>query len=162
MLYFSYGSNMSLARLRVRASSARFHTTAILPAHRLQFHKIGRDGSAKCDALPTGDPGDRVMGVVYEIAAAEKAGLDRYEGLGSGYAEKTVEVITDKGTISAFTYYATHVNTTLKPYHWYKQHVLIGARENRLPAAYIAQIEAVESIDDPDASRQMHELAIYR
>ena len=162
MLYFSYGSNMSLARLRARAASARFHTTAILPAHRLQFHKIGKDGSAKCDAEQTGKSQDRIMGVVYEIAGNDKSDLDRHEGLGSGYAEKKVEVITDNGTITAFTYFATAIDDSLRPFHWYKQHVLIGARENHLPADYIARIEAVESIDDPDAARQTRELAIYR
>lgn len=162
MLYFSYGSNMSLARLRDRAASARLHSTAILPAHRLKFQKIGKDNSAKCDAEQTGNPDDRVLGVVYEIEDTDKPVLDRHEGLGSGYAEKNVEVMTDTGTISAFTYFATHVDDSLKPFHWYKQHVLVGARENHLPTDYIAQIEAVESIDDPDAARHTRELAIYR
>ena len=162
MLYFSYGSNMSLARLRSRAASARFHTIAALPAHRLRFHKTGRDGSAKCDAEHTGNTADQVTGVVYEIADADKPALDRHEGLGSGYEDKHVEVVTDTGTITAFTYFATHVDDSLKPFHWYKQHVLIGARENHLPADYIARIEAVDSMDDPDAARQARELAIHR
>lgn len=68
------------------------------------------------------------MGVVYEIADKDKSDLDRHEGLGSGYAEKNVQVITDTGIITAFTYFATHVDDSLKPFHWYKQHVLIGAQ----------------------------------
>lgn len=142
---------MSLARLRDRAASARFHSTAILPAHRLKFQKIGKGNSE-----------DRVIGVVYEIADTDKPTLDRHEGLGSGYAEKKVEVITDTGTIPASAYFATVIDDSLKPFHWYKQHVLVGARENHLPADYIAQIEEVESIDDPDAARHARELAIYR
>lgn len=42
------------------------------PAHRLRFHKVGEDGSGKCDAEETGDPEDRVIGVVYAISASEK------------------------------------------------------------------------------------------
>lgn len=58
-------------------------------------------------------------------------------------------------------YYATRIKDSMKPFHWYKQHVLVGARENGLPADYIAKIEAVESIDDPRGRRHKREMAIY-
>jgi len=161
MLCFSYGSNMSQRRLQARVPSARFVTVAELPAHRLRFHKSAGDGSAKCDAEETGNPDDRVMGVVYEIDDTEKPDLDRHEALGFGYDEKRVELITGEGTLQAWVYYATQINDSLKPFHWYKDHVLIGARENGLPADYIAKIEAVESIDDPKPDRHGRELSIY-
>lgn len=162
MLCFSYGSNMSLARLQERVPSARFVTIAALPAHRLRFHKISTDGSGKCDAEETGNPKDRVIGVVYEILDSEKSALDRKEGLGSGYDEKEVEVSTDQELLTALMYFATNKDQQLKPYHWYKEHVLVGARENGLPSEYVAQIEAMEAIDDPDTERRDRELAIYR
>lgn len=161
MLCFSYGSNMSQRRLRARAPSARFVAVAELPAHRLRFHKSAGDGSAKCDAEETGNPDDRVIGVVYEIADAEKPDLDRHEALGFGYDEKQVVLKTGTGNLHAWMYYATRINDSLKPFHWYKDHVLIGARENGLPAEYIARIEAVASIDDPRPERHDRELSIY-
>lgn len=162
MLCFCYGSNMSQRRLRARVPSARFVAVADLPAHRLRFHKSTRDGSAKCDAEETGNPDHRVIGVIYEIADHEKPDLDRHEALGFGYDEKQVEAITEQGRFHAWMYYATRIDESLKPFHWYKDHVLIGARENSLPADYIAQIEAVESINDPKPERHERELAIYR
>lgn len=162
MLCFCYGSNMSQRRLQARVPSARFVAVAELPAHRLRFHKSARDGSAKCDAEETGKPEDRVIGVVFEIDDDEKPDLDRHEALGRGYDEKQVELTTGEGALGAWMYYATRINKSLKPFHWYKNHVLIGARENGLPADYIAQIEAVESIDDPKRKRHDRELAIYR
>lgn len=161
MFCFTYGSNISHRRLRARVPSARFVAVTELPAHRLRFHKSAGDGSAKCNAEDTGHSGDRVMGVVYEIADAEKSDLDRHEALGFGYDEKQVELKTEQGTLHAWMYYATRINNSLKPFHWYKDHVLIGARENGLPADYIAQIEAVESIDDPKPERHARELSIY-
>lgn len=161
MLCFCYGSNMSERRLQARVPSARFVAVAELPTHRLRFHKAAMDGSAKCDAEETGDPEDRVMGVVYEIADNEKPDLDRHEALGRGYDEKQVELITGESALGAWMYYATRINDSLKPFHWYKDHVLIGARENGLPADYIVQIEAVISIDDPRPGRHERELAIY-
>ena len=162
MLCFSYGSNMSLARLQDRVPSARFVAVATLPAHTLRFHKVSKDGSGKCDAEQTGNPDDRVIGVVYEISDKEKLALDRKEGLGSGYKEKEVEVTADQKKLTALMYFATKVDSLLKPYRWYKEHILFGARENDLPAEYIAQLEAIESVDDPDTARNERELIIYR
>lgn len=161
MLCFTYGSNMSHRRLQARVPSARFVAVAELPSHRLRFHKSAGDGSAKCNAEETGNPDDRVIGVVYEIDAAEKPDLDRHEALGFGYDEKEVELATGSDRLQAWMYYATRIDQALKPFHWYKDHVLIGARENGLPAEYVAQIEAVESVDDPKPERHSRELSIY-
>lgn len=162
MLCFTYGSNMSRARLQARVPSARFMGVATLAKHRLRFHKKANDGSAKCDAEETGNPQDQVIGVIYEIADDEKPDLDRHEALGFGYEQKMVELGTAWGHAEAWMYYATRLTGTLEPYHWYKQHVLVGARENGLPADYIAKIEAIEAKDDPDTGRSQRELAIYR
>jgi gamma-glutamylcyclotransferase len=160
--YFSYGSNMSSRRLMSRAPLAKFLCTAMLQGHRLQFHKKGRDGSAKCDALYTASPDDCIIGVVFEISASEKAILDRTEGLGQGYKEKAVTVHGEKGdSVEAVTYYATNIDPSLKPFHWYKEHVLRGAREHRLPSGYVAGIEKTEALADPDQARHAEELAIY-
>lgn len=164
MLCFSYGSNMSLDRLRSRVPSAQFVAVANLRGHRLRFHKLSRrDHSAKCDAVLTGNPDDLVIGVVSEIADNEKRFLDRAEGLGTGYGERQVEVETWEGEILRPTmYFATSIDVTLKPYDWYKRHVLIGAMENNLPAEYIARIESVEAKADPDRERYHRELSIHR
>lgn len=164
MLYFAYGSNLSSKRLRQRVPSAVRVAVARLPGHALRFHKESRvDGSAKCDAWESGDPGDQVLGVVYEIQVGHKPGLDRVEGLGEGYEEKQVRVELEAGGgIEAFTYYATLIRRDLRPLDWYKRHVLVGARENGLPEAYIREIEAVSSIPDSDKLRHARELAIYR
>jgi gamma-glutamylcyclotransferase len=140
-------------RLRARVPSAMPVATGFVSEHRLTFDKVSTDGSGKCDAEKTSMAEDRVYGVVYEIDDAEKPALDRAEGLRKGYAEKCLEVITDSGQITAGAYYATHKNTSLKPYHWYKDLVLAGAREHSLPANYVEVIEKVDSVKDPDSGR---------
>jgi len=162
MLYFAYGSNMSTPRLINRVSSARVVAVARLKQHRLKFHKKGKDTSGKCDAEFTNDAKDVVYGVVFEIAASQKAKLDEKEGLQNGYEEKKVSVYTGNGEeLKAVTYYATHIEQTLKPYEWYKEHVLRGAREHGLPAEYVTTIKTVQAIPDPDKSRHDSELSIY-
>ncbi len=163
MHYFAYGSNLSRRRLENRLSSVSFICLGSLPAHRLLFHKKSQDGSAKCDAQSTGNTDDWVFGVIYEFDEGEKPLLDRIEERGYGYQEKAVTVHTAEGaTIEAMAYVALQIDSSLKPYHWYKEHVLIGAREHHLPPAYILAIEGVESMDDPLPERQTRELQIYR
>ena len=162
MLYFSYGSNMSSRRLAARIASTRFVAVARLPGHELRFHKIGRDGSGKCDALMTGASGSLVYGVVFDVPAREKSVLDGYEGLGAGYDEKRVNLVTREGeNLQAVTYYAARIDPALLPFHWYRNHVLAGAREHGLPAGYVARIEALAAIADPDPARHARESAIY-
>lgn len=162
MLYFSYGSNMSIRRLRNRTPSAKRVDKGILEEHRLVFHKSGRDDSAKCDAQHSGDSGNFVIGVLYEIHPNEKPELDKAEGLGLGYEIKDVLVrLDDDSLVKAFTYYATQIDAALKPYDWYREHVLAGARENSFPADYIKIIEAIEFIEDENAERRTRELSIY-
>ncbi len=162
MLYFSYGSNMSIRRIGRRIPSVKAVAVAKLPRHQLLFHKVGRDGSAKCDAAETPETDAHVMGVVFDICALGKKALDGAEGLGRGYDIKRVSVESGDGQlIDVATYYATRIDASLKPFHWYKEHVLRGAREHRLPDYYIQAIARVESIGDSNLLRHRSELDIY-
>jgi gamma-glutamylcyclotransferase len=160
MIYFAYGSNMSFKRLSARISNITRLGVATLSKHDLRFHKISeKDGSGKCDIFETNDPEHQVIGVVYEIDPSEKHILDTYEGV--GYEVKEINVEMGGDLVSAFAYYATYIDQTLKPLHWYKEHVLRGARENDLPEYYIRRIEMIGSVDDHDDERHQRELEIY-
>lgn len=160
--YFAYGSNMSLKRLRSRVPGVELIGTFRLFGHLLKFHKAGRDHSAKCDAFCTGLQADSVYGVLFVIPSGEKYLLDQAEGLGNGYEQKKVELTGDKGEWrKAYTYYATNIDSSLRCYSWYKQHVLIGAREAGLPKNYLENISAVATVEDPDSQRAVAELSIY-
>jgi len=63
---------------------------------------------------------------------------------------------------SAFTYFATKIDDALLPYTWYKEHVLVGARELNLPTEYIGRIELLAALQDPEFKREVEQLAIYR
>ena len=163
MLYFSYGSNMSRKNLTDWVPSATFVAVATLAKHVLKFHKVSNDGSGKCDVSETANRNDQVIGVVFDISESEKPELDRKEGLHYGYEEKTVVVNSLNGeSMEATTYYATNCDSSLKPYHWYKEHVLRGAKENNLPEEYIRNIKGIEATEDPDQHRHDEEMKIYR
>ncbi|MGV8825301.1 gamma-glutamylcyclotransferase family protein [Methylibium petroleiphilum] len=157
---FAYGSNMSSARLRDRVPSARVVGRGVLHGHQIAWHKVSKDGSGKCDVEASDAPDAAVHGVVYAIDQAEKATLDSAEGLGKGYDERRVVVEMNGSPFVATMYYATHKDPTLKPYSWYKAHVLTGACEHELPPEYIAMLEAAEALQDPDASRHQIQMAL--
>ena len=60
---------------------------------------------------------------------------------------------TATGTVHARTYQARpdKIDTTLRPFDWYKEHVLRGAREHGLPVAYVAGIERIGTVGPPPA-----------
>jgi gamma-glutamylcyclotransferase len=160
--YFAYGSNMSPERLQKRVPSARIIGVYSLIRHELKFHKIGKDGSAKADAFFTGQDADVVLGVLYSIEGSEKKWLDEAEGLGSGYEEKEVSLINENGqTIVGFLYYATDINSALRPFSWYVHHILNGARTVKLPERYVQQIDSVQTIEDDDRQRDTLERSLY-
>ena len=60
------------------------------------------------------------------------------------------------GETGAYTYVAdeTAVDESLRPYSWYREFVVKGARQHPLPDEYIAQLESVNGDADPDAERE--------
>jgi len=161
--YLAYGSNMAENRLRARVVSAKKIGLVRLPGHRLTFDNAStKDGSAKCAALITGVSEDLVIAVLYQILATEKSVLDFYEGLGVEYRDAFIPIQLPAGDpAQALIYYPNNLNSQLRPFHWYKEHVLRGAQENGFPTDYIDQIRMIETIDDPDQERAARELSIY-
>jgi len=163
VLVFAYGSNVCVQRIRARTPSAEVVAVASLAGHRLAFHKRSRDGSAKVDAVVCGTHDVRLWGVVYELSRRDKKILDGFEGLGRDYFERIVEVEAVDGALHrAWIYTANpvHIDATVLPWSWYKRFVLEGALQHGFPRDYVAAIERVEALDDPDHARHEAELSV--
>lgn len=160
--YFAYGSNLHPARLQARVPSAEFVEVAVLPDQALRFCKRSVDGSAKCTLAPA--LGSRTLGAVYRLAAEEKELLDRVEGIDQGYDLGWQGLPLSDSVVRTFYYFAMpgYLDETLQPYHWYKNLVLAGARYHGFPDAYVAGINAVASIEDPNADRRSRNERIVR
>ncbi|MDE0394276.1 MAG: gamma-glutamylcyclotransferase [Gammaproteobacteria bacterium] len=158
-MYFAYGSNLLTRRLRdpARAPSAAVLGVASARGFVMRFHKIGTDGSGKCTLIPTGNDADVVYGVLYEFADSDLAGLDREEGVHlGGYARHSLRLRLPTGdTTEAMTYIAgePYIDPACLPFDWYRDLVVAGAREHRLPPAYIRELELTPAVPDPDAPR---------
>jgi gamma-glutamylcyclotransferase len=160
-LYFAYGSNMLVRRLRARTPSASPLGIGYVVSRRLAFHKLSKDGSGKCDIEETGIATDQAHGVLFSIEESEREALNKAEGLGNGYDAQTVEVHCPDGSrTKAATYVATAVEHAARPYDWYKAFVVAGAVEHNLPLAYIEWIRTFHSQQDPNAKRRAENEAL--
>ena len=163
--YFGYGSNMLLKKLRSRCPSVDVIGVCRTKGYTLKFHKVShaiskknriRDISGKGDMVPSESETDEVYGVLFSIDKSEESSLDKAEGYPKyGYDKKPIDVITIKGEkYRPVMYFANDIDPKKKPYHWYKEQVVQGAREHGLPEDYIKKIKVVESIPDQDQERE--------
>ncbi len=179
MLYFAYGSNMSLERLKDRGICAkRVGCYFTLRKYTLKFHKKSIDGSGKCNIDCTDKERDFVIGRLFKIDDCDRNKLDKFEGCGKGkgYERRAITIDSEKNEITIkgrecqnekeFTYVAIknnkNINDSLKPYTWYKYHVLRGAKEGGFPASYINFIKGIEDKKDSCKQREKCELSTYR
>lgn len=150
LYYAAYGSNLHPVRLGARVPSAELIGISYLSGWSLRFNKISNvDGSAKC-SIERG--GEGTWHAIYRMTAEEKSLLDACEGLGKGYDDLALDV-PEFGR--CFTYIASpsHIRTDLSPFDWYKAMVLRGCEANRFPGDYVARIQAVGALPDPDPER---------
>jgi gamma-glutamylcyclotransferase (GGCT)/AIG2-like uncharacterized protein YtfP len=149
---FAYGSNLCPGRLRDHGvHSADMGVKAWLSGYRLRFNKRSSDGSGKANLEQ--HEGSRVWGVLYSISDADLDTLDRGEG---GYDRVCLSVVTPDGKEhQAQVYLASEPgnDADLRPYTWYKRFLVEGALEHGLPSEYIATLEKIEAVQDPDPDR---------
>lgn len=163
MLIFAYGSNMNLNRLTKRVPSAVKVCNAFLRGYKLVCNKISKDGSAKANIMKTDNLAELVWGVLFTIDDKEKPLLDKAEGLGKGYNEDKLTFFDDAGnTYTAQVYIAdsNSIDNTLLPYDWYKEFIISGAIQNKLPAEYISQMQSISSVRDHDEGRRKENYSI--
>ncbi len=72
--------------------------------------------------------------MLFVVQAPEIPALDRAEGLRKGYHKSTPEVLAETGATPCFLCLADEnaIDDSLKPYDWYKQVIVIGAKEHGL------------------------------
>ena len=151
MWYAAYGSNLHPIRLRERISSAQLVTTSFLPDWSLHFHKRSKDGSGKCNIL---SGGDGIHIAIFDISAEDKLALDNIEGLGLGYSETLLNV-AGIGDCVSYCADESHIDSSLYPYDWYKELVLVGAQAHGFPEDYLNRIQSLQTRKDPDPNRSV-------
>lgn len=149
---FAYGSNMCLGRLLdYKVHPEGPGQPAQLRGYVLRLNKLGRrrgrrSGKGNIEQCAA----ETVWGVLYKIPDHELTVLDAGEG--PGYQRVRLRVESSDGPVDAWVHVAKEPSNDpdLRPYGWYKRFIVEGARSHDLPAEYIAKLEAIEAVDDPD------------
>ena len=164
MLIFAYGSNMNLNRLTQRVPSAVKVCNVFLPGYKLVCNKVSKkDGSAKANIVKTDNLGELVWGVLFYINSNEKPLLDKAEGLGMGYNEDTLTFSDETNNPYVAQVYIADskaVDNNLLPFDWYKDFIVSGAIQNKLPVEYIYQLKSISFVRDHDEKRRTENYAI--
>ena len=149
LLYFAYGSNLHPNWLRNRVQSAEPISNVSIKNWRLYFNKLSKDGSAKCNIIQTNSSDDIVHGVIYQFESNDKKKLNDAE---KGYDPDNMQL----GEFDDVLFYIAkkeNINDNLLPYSWYKDIVILGAQNHKLPYEYIAYIKSFNATTDPDQER---------
>jgi hypothetical protein len=130
--------------------SAKLLGATHLVGYELRFHKIGwRDGSGKCNVVPN----EKMIHLaIFEILEAERAVVEKLEGVGSGYNSAEIQV-DGFGACSIYMADQGAIDESVLPMDWYKEMVLLGCVANEFPEGYVRAIEAVSTAEDSNQSR---------
>jgi hypothetical protein len=137
-LYFAYGANMDVAGMGARCPRSKPLGLARLLRHRLAIMREGWLTAAR-------DARSNVHGVLWDLALADVAALDRFEGLGEGlYAKAVQPIVTPSGPRRALVYFGANVGPGMARSE-YMGAVLAAARHWRMPREGLAALERLSS-----------------
>ena len=144
-LSFAYGSNMDRAAMATRCPSSRPLGPARLPGFRPVIMAQGW-----LSVVP--DARREVWGLLWEVALADIAALDRYEEVGAGLYRKVYRpVLTQGGPRRALIYLGRDAGPG-RANPGYLEGVLAAARELGLPASYLPDLAALAGTGRPSSA----------
>jgi gamma-glutamylcyclotransferase len=162
LYYLAYGSNLHPRRLRERIGEVELAGVVELPGWQLCFDKRGADGSAKANLRPVPGSDHVVWAAVYGVEPRQLPALDRFEGCGGGYETFRFDVQLSGRWQPALAYLTPSHWTTeaMRPFDWYRELIVAGARYLELPSDYIGYIADHPVSIDPDRQRRQHRMAL--
>jgi gamma-glutamylcyclotransferase (GGCT)/AIG2-like uncharacterized protein YtfP len=136
-LYFAYGSNMDMAAMARRCPASRPLGLARLARHRFAILQAGY-------ATVVRDPRSTVHGILYDLALADVAALDRYEDIARGLYRKATQPVLRKegGSVRALVYVGAGPSEG-RPRPGYMEGLIEAARTAGLPEPYLAFLGAI-------------------
>lgn len=162
--YFAYGSNMQSATFRGRRGIPyRRALAARVPGWRLVFDKPGllQEGHGYANIVP--DAAASVLGVLYEITAADLAHVELTEGVMIGnyrrvrVATEPLIAMTDP-PVTACSLASDRHDPSRRPSTRYLARLIEGALEHGLPPEYVAYLRTVPAVAPSPETERMQTL----
>ena len=142
-LYFAYGSNLSLAQIKLRCPDHKPKGTAVLSNHRVVCNKKGDNGVDFYAGIVC-SPGYEVLGALYQLTEEDINRLDDSEGCienGRHYIRNEKDFfVRNRETgqvINAFTYFVVKPLVAQKPTFEYAQKIFQGCHDHGLQEEYV-------------------------
>ena len=144
-LYFAYGSNLFTERIRINNPSATYRNIGRLADHKLDFNHFSRRWRGAAATVVPGQ-GEEVWGVLWELEDEDLTSLDDQEGVPHVYNRIEVAVELPSGEeVAAVSYrLVVPLQEDRRPSGVYKDVIVKGAREHKLPQHYIDKLEQIE------------------
>ncbi|MFA6960726.1 MAG: gamma-glutamylcyclotransferase family protein [Opitutaceae bacterium] len=136
MLHFAYGEDLSRTVFTQVCAGAEWFGPARLDGHRLLFDAIGR-ANVRTDA------GSTVWGALWLVPASMLPILDT--SAPEGYVRTTRRIVSPAGPRTEATLYLSTKRGESAPTKERLRAMIDAAHENRLPAAYIKELEELGS-----------------
>jgi gamma-glutamylcyclotransferase len=141
--YFAYGSNMNWPQMQRRCPSSRFVCVGRLAGYHFGITRHSRlRNCGTANVCPA--PGQEVWGIVYDTSDADLLILDGFE---DGYRREILPVYPfeeGKPPLEALVYVAAVEENVPHPNTEYRRLIVEGARHWKLPATYLALLEAIQ------------------
>lgn len=143
MPYFAYCTLLDEGEMRRFVPTARRGAVGQINGRRVVFERHGAGMETGGCNLSSAE-GQTVYGALYDLSDDEFAQLDAISGVDRGlYRRVAVQVKTDAGVVDAETYVIPDPGGPFQPTTAYTRPILDGARALRLPAAYVAVLDAL-------------------
>lgn len=164
--YFGYGSNMDFTSLKAKGVTPSASRPAVLRGWRLRFnveHFFRHEGGMG-NIEYTGNPEDRVLGILHWCDEQDLAALDRVEAYGIGYDRVVVDVETPAGMEQGLAYVGLpgYVNDACLPTRRYLNILVRGAEAAALDADYVAWLRSHPILNPRVLPEFRHDTALLR
>lgn len=124
MVYFAYGSNLSLAQIKTRCPESIAMVKVRLKDYKLVYNKYA-------DIIPC--EGEVVYGAIYELSLDDLKKLDNYEGYPKLYEKIELKVEDEKGSVYEAFAYSMVKKGNEKPSESYVEIIKSGYRDWGIP-----------------------------
>ena len=144
-LFAAYGVGVNRAEMAKRCPTAKLLGASMLKNYRLVFR--GSHAAALANIEPM--KGHSVPALVWEIAQADEAALDQYEGFPYLYDKQSVRIRLDGKLVSAMVYTMIGDRLLGKPSAFYYSAILKGYQDAGFDADTLKVAVHVSETDEP-------------
>ncbi len=140
LLYFAYGANMNHKHMKDACTGSRFLKRVFLEDHKIIYDGYSDYMRRRARANVINSEGDVVWGGLYEIGEADLAPLDVSEFAPNSFDRKKTVVKDEDGKTYDVIVYRREKRERCAPSTEYRQTIIQGAKDCKLPAEYIMGI----------------------